>query len=118
MDQIRIPTTLVAAVVAHAYNLSRPQGLGFMHYTPEPMTLEEAQQVVDAGGTSFGHTKVGVSLDYVNGRAVKLHIREDVEGYFLEDDGTWFDHGPTLWAELKRLIATDIANCETTRETT
>jgi len=31
-----------AEVLAALYNCSKPQGLGFLHFNPEPMTRDEA----------------------------------------------------------------------------
>ena len=36
-----------AEVLAALYNRAQPQGMGFLHYTPEDMTVEEAQVVLE-----------------------------------------------------------------------
>lgn len=51
-----------ADVLATLYNASRPQGLGFMWYDPQPMTHEEAQAILDQGHTYF---------DYLKGRVIE-----------------------------------------------
>ncbi len=40
-----------AAVLAALYNASRPQGMGFMHYDPKPMEVEEARTLLRGGLT-------------------------------------------------------------------
>jgi len=62
-----------AAVLAALYNASRPQGMGFMHYDPTPMTEGQAQQILDGGTTYF---------DYLMGRVMKIDLATD-------EVGTW-----------------------------
>lgn len=57
-----------AAVLAGLYNASRPQGMGFAQYDPEPMTTEKAQEIIDAGHTYF---------DYLAGRVMKVDLSGD-----------------------------------------
>jgi len=57
-----------AAVLAALYNASKPQGMGFMHYDPMPMTTEQAQQLLDSGQTYF---------DYLIGRVMKVDLSRD-----------------------------------------
>jgi len=54
-----------ATVVQALYNGARPQGMGFLHYTPEPMGRDDAEQLV------------GQHLDYVRGRVMKLTVSGD-----------------------------------------
>ena len=62
-----------AEVLAALYNRSKPQGMGFMHYNPEPMTTEQAQAILDGGQTYF---------DYLSGRVMKIDLSGD-------EVGTW-----------------------------
>lgn len=57
-----------AFVLATLYNASKPQGMGYLHYTPDPMSLDEAQALLDAGTTYF---------DYLKGRVMKIDLRGD-----------------------------------------
>lgn len=57
-----------ARVLAVLYNASKPQGMGFMHYDPKPMTREEAQALLDGGQTDF---------DYLKGRVMKIDLSND-----------------------------------------
>lgn len=58
-----------AAVLRALYNASRPLGMGFMHYEPENMGIEEARALV-AEHTYF---------DYLKGRVMKISLESDEE---------------------------------------
>ena len=62
-----------AKVLAALYNHSKPQGMGFLIYDPEPMTEEGAQNVIDV------LEKEGYRLyfDYIKGRVMKVDITRD-----------------------------------------
>ncbi len=53
-----------AEVLAALYNGSKPQGMGFLHYDPTPMTKEEAQVFLN-DNTYF---------DYLMGRVMKIDL--------------------------------------------
>jgi hypothetical protein len=60
-----------AAVLAALYNAARPQGLGFLHYDPKPMTVEEAREILNK------HAREGeIYVDYLYGRVMKVRISE------------------------------------------
>lgn len=65
-----------AAVLAALYNNSKPLGLGILHYDPTPMTVEEAQALLDSGQTYF---------DYHKGRVMKVLIEGDTLDTYLYD---------------------------------
>lgn len=56
-----------ADVLAALYNASRPQGLGFLHYDPTPMTRDEAALIL----TEQAY------FDYLKGRVMKLNLKDD-----------------------------------------
>ena len=95
-SKFRIPDNRLNATVRAAYDLSRPQGMGYLHFDEKPMTKGQAEQVI--ASSQRGNR---VSLDYVSGRAVKLSIFRDDAGWFLEDNGRWFDHSASAWVSLK-----------------
>lgn len=64
-----------AALLAALYNRARPLGMGFLHYTPEDMTLEQAQETLKVGD-DHGHQ--GMYFDYLHGRVMKVDISGDV----------------------------------------
>lgn len=77
-----------------AYRLSSPQGLGFLHFTPEPLPEEEAKQCVFDDDISFK-----LNMDYVNGRAVKLTVHKEKDGTLSLPD-SWYDHTDEQYKEL------------------
>lgn len=70
-----------AEVLAALYNNSRPLGLGILHFQPEPMTKEEAAELL----------KEQSSFDYLKGRLMKIELKEDAteifEGLYDRDLG-------------------------------
>jgi hypothetical protein len=67
-----------AEKLARLYNRARPQGLGFLQATPEPMTTAEAQALLDKGRTYF---------DYLQGRVMKIDpTREPLDTRLYDRD--------------------------------
>lgn len=66
-DTISIEGLDKAAVLAALYNASRPQGMGFMKYDPNPMTVEQAREILSKQ----------VSFDYLMGRVMKISLDSD-----------------------------------------
>jgi len=58
-----------AEVLAALYNASKPQGMGFLHYTPEPMTRDEAAEQL----------KLTTDFDYLRGRVMKVNITDNLD---------------------------------------
>ncbi len=56
-----------AAVLAALYNASKPQGMGFLHYDPAPMTVEQAEKLL----------KQTTDFDYLMGRVMKIDLGGD-----------------------------------------
>lgn len=56
-----------AAVLAALYNNAKPQGMGFLHYEPGNMSLEEARDLLSEY-TYF---------DYLKGRVMKVDLSKD-----------------------------------------
>jgi hypothetical protein len=67
-----------AAVLAALYNNSMPQGLGFLHFKPEPMKLEEARVILAASAPRF-------YFDYLIGRVIKVNLSDDKFDPWLYD---------------------------------
>jgi hypothetical protein len=55
-------------VLKALYNVSKPLGLGRLQFDPNPMTTEEAKQILDSGQTYF---------DYLKGRVMKVNLEGD-----------------------------------------
>lgn len=70
-DQDGTPIDITGLDKAHVlkalYDQAKPLGLGALHYTPEPMTIEEARSLV-ATASYF---------DYIHGRVMKVVIAGD-----------------------------------------
>lgn len=67
-----------------AYELSVPQGLGFMHFTPRPLDESEAKEMICMEG------RCPLSMDYVHGRACKLTVFKEDNKLFVPP--SWYDH--------------------------
>ena len=80
-----------------AYELSDPQGMGVMHYKPEPLTEEDARSLI-----SNDDPWSPLMMDYVRGRAVKLTVIRKDKKLFLED--LWYDHTDRQYKELLSAI--------------
>jgi len=64
MDPVAIDDLDPAAVLAVLFNAARPQGNGFLEYSPVPLTIEAARALL-ARRTSF---------DYLQGRVLKVSL--------------------------------------------
>lgn len=81
-----------------AYRLSKAQGLGFLHFTSEPLSKEEAEQYMHKDDKFMR-----LSMDYVHGRAVKLTVRKEKDGELSLPD-SWYDHTNEQYKELLHLV--------------
>lgn len=92
-NKIEVTGVNLVDLVKHVYDLSKPQGMGFLHYKPEPLTDDEAKSLIDT------QDRTPISLDYVRGRACKFNV-------FKSEDGTlwintnWYDHSDEQLKEL------------------
>lgn len=82
----------LVALVKGAYALSRPQGMGFLHFSEGDLTDDQAR------GLIRDESRTPVSLDYVAGRAVKFTVFRENGKLFV--DRTWFDHSEREYREL------------------
>lgn len=67
MATINLKGVNKAAVLAALYNASKPQGMGFLHYDPKPMTKKEAKELL----------KHQTYFDYLQGRVMKVDLGGD-----------------------------------------
>jgi hypothetical protein len=92
---IKLTNVNTVELVKKAYELSRPQGLGFLHFIEgDTLTDEEAKQFIMEDGT--------VNMDYVKGRACKFHTFIKNGEFFINDN--WYDHTDTQLKELLKTI--------------
>ena len=81
------------------YDLSMPQGMGFLHFIPKPLTDDEANNCIK---DVKDQSDIAVNMDYVIGRSCKMVV-------FLEDNKDlviripWYDHTDM---QLKKLLDT------------
>lgn len=64
-----------AKVLAALYNASQPLGMGFLHYDPANMTVEQARTILERQ-TDF---------DYLKGRVMKVDLSGDEFDPWLYD---------------------------------
>ena len=60
-------------VLAALYNSAKPQGMGFVHYNPRPMSATEAQSVLDDCGEPVA-PHFNIYFDYLAGRVMKVDV--------------------------------------------
>ena len=89
MADIDIRGLSKAKVLAALYNCARPQGMGFLHYDPKPMTEEEAEEFLGIGddlAQGFGsYDRNPLYFDYLKGRVMKVDLSGDTINPVLYD---------------------------------
>jgi len=90
--------------VKKVYELSKPQGLGFLHYESGGLSDEEAQFIVD---NCYNPTRFAVAMDYVKGRACKMTVHKN--GDKLEIKDSWYDHSENQLKELLSHFGLEVA---------
>ncbi len=78
------------------YELSVPQGRGFLHYTSQPLAGIEAKLLVDI----FKDDKtLALDMDYIKGRACKMQVfRQKPDKLKISD--TWYGHTDRIYQQL------------------
>ena len=97
---IEITGANLTKAVKHAYNLSSPQGLGYLHFEEGELTDEEAESLVNKDNLGFP-----INMDYVKGRACKFRVFGDEGRLFIEP--SWYDHTKDDLTELLARIEED-----------
>ena len=85
-------------LIREVYNLSVPQGLGHLHYTPEGLSDDEVNQIL----SNTGYTHLAVAMDYVKGRACKMNVYKEDDRLYIPDK--WFDHTDEQLVELLKRV--------------
>ena len=73
METINIKGLDKSEVLAALYNNAKPQGMGFLHYDPTPMTKEQASELLEY----YKKEDPIIYFDYLKGRVMKIRISED-----------------------------------------
>jgi len=79
----------LVAFAKAAYELSSPQGLGFLQTRAGPLPDEDAKSLINGDQ---------LHMDYVHGRAVKMFLRME-DGKLIAPD-SWYDHTHEQYDEL------------------
>lgn len=94
MTTINIAGVDKAKILAALYNASHPQGMGFLHYTPDEMTQVEAEKIIaearERQSTMTGGDTPSIYFDYLKGRVLKIQLGGDTLRTDLYDR----DNGP------------------------
>lgn len=80
METISLKGLGKAAVLAALYNASKPLGLGILHFDPAPMTVAEAQVVLNGRMEYDEHLEGNqdrLYFDYLKGRVMKTDLSGD-----------------------------------------
>lgn len=96
---INITGTNLEEFVQHVYELSEPQGMGFVHYEEGPLTEDEIKQVLE----NSEYERIVLSMDYIKGRACKMTVFKEGDQLLIRD--SWFDHSEKLLDELLERIS-------------
>lgn len=86
-NMIKITGVDLVRFVQKVYDLSKPQGLGFMHYEKGGMSEQDAKAIAD---TARPEGRIVLSMDYIRGRACKMTVFREGNDLYIPND--WFDH--------------------------
>ena len=89
-----------AKLFQEVYNNSRPQGMGLMHFDPQPLSDADASAMIER----IRGNSNSVDMDYIKGRACKFSfniVDENTQEAYI-DQNYWYDHSLT---DIKNLIA-------------
>jgi hypothetical protein len=85
---IKVSRDRLPDAIKKAFELSQPQGLGFLHHREGPLEEETVQEII-----ARGHSRLLADMDYVHGRSCKFHVRKADEDGFMLIEPRWYDHG-------------------------
>lgn len=98
--RIDISNVDLVKFVQKVYELSIPVGFGILHYTPQPLSEQEAKTMINLSGPT------AVNMDYVKGRGCKMVVRREEDGK-LSIANTWYDHTNTQLKELLKFCGVE-----------
>ncbi len=73
MNTVNIKDIPKNELLAALYNNSKPLGIGIIHFDPTPMSLDDAQNMID----DLKNEGRDLFFDYIKGRVVKVDITGD-----------------------------------------
>ncbi len=100
-----IPDEKLVDFVKKVYSMSRPVGMGILHFKEGELTDEEVRQIINIP-EKHGNRQVIVRMDYVHGRQCKMNVYRDMEGRFYIEE-YWYDHTDYQLKELLESIGVE-----------
>lgn len=94
-----------AAVLAALYNRATPLGLGWLHYDPQPMTEQEASELLGSTENDMGFPKRAAYFDYLKGRVMKVDLSGESFSPALYDRDNGSGAAAAVIAELRAEVA-------------
>ena len=88
MGKIDVTGIDLVKFVQAVYRISKPQGMGILHYKAGELSEEDAKAIVKRDETS---STCALSMDYVHGRACKMGVRREPDNRLSISD-RWYDH--------------------------
>lgn len=90
--------------IQRVYEMSSPQGMGFLHAQTGGLSDEDAEKILarDTKG------RIAASMDYVHGRACKMTVFREDGKYYIRD--AWYDHSSAALAVLLKEFGIDLPN--------
>ncbi len=79
--------------VRDVYELSVPQGLGWLHATSKPLSDEDVEEILGRGDD-----QIALRMDYVQGRSCKMTLFKENGTYQMNTP--WYDHTDKQLQEL------------------
>lgn len=116
--QVDISGLEKAGVLAALYNATHAQGMGWLHFTPEDMTKEQAQAILDERheqqadmaakfpGSVNTHS---LFFDYLHGRVMKVDLMGDTFSPFLYDRDNYEGAAAEVIAKLRARLEVEQA---------
>ena len=95
-NKIEITGADLKELAKAAYDLSRPQGLGILHYEEGGLTDQEAESLI------IDDERWPLAMDYVKGRACKMRVYKDGDRLYIHKK--WYDHTDEQLKELLNRI--------------
>lgn len=93
--------------VKEVYALSKPQGMGILHYQEGELSDTDAQEIIEKFKNS---ERIAISMDYVRGRACKMTVWKENGKLLIVDN--WYDHSDLQFEALLKKFGKPFPNSE------
>ena len=94
-EYVDVTSVDIHKLCREAYDLSVPQGLGYLQPYDEPLSDEQIDEML-----AYSTRNLVIGMDYVNGRAVKLNVYKSDDGKRYIQKQRWYDHSLHQYEEL------------------